>query len=186
MSGNYQFGFTPSCRIPDDGSTVDACGSFLDSLDDSGLVILDVNSVFIDDCAVDLFSVTFDANLEFYTDRAFSEPVDETSEPFVIGNDYIYGNVLVNIQDAPSGEFYEFIDVSIEAVYVCTGSDPDDLASSLHSANAFGVGGCLSSSIDADGPYHVLGNGAVEELQGTILDALQSNEARFSFIAFGL
>merc|ERR1711902_370054 len=70
---------------------------------------------------------------------------------------------------------------SIENVYVCTAEG--DLSSSLDSDT--GIGGCFSSSIDADGPYIVVGSGAVAEYEGnTTYDVAGSNEAAFSFLTF--
>merc|ERR1712152_127827 len=101
--------------------------------------------------------------LTFYSDAAFSAAV---TAPFVIGQDTIYGKVTVDIPDDVSGERYQFLDVSIEKIYVCTAAEGVDLTANLDAAD--GQGGCLSSGIvDADGPY-------------TVYD----NEAAFSFLTF--
>merc|ERR1719493_466715 len=48
-----------------------------------------------------------------------------------------------------------------------------------------GTGGCLSSNIDADGPYIVVGDGADTQYQGsTDYDVTADNEAAFSFLTF--
>ena len=47
-----------------------------------------------------------------------------------------------------------------------------------------GLGGCLSENIDVDGPYKVIGTGALADYQGITLDAA-GNEATFSFLTFG-
>ncbi len=176
LSGKFQFGFTPQCRVID-GDTDPACDTFIDSLD-GNVVALDVNSTFVDDCAVDLFEVTFTGELEFYADSAFTEPVTADSEPFVIGQDPIYGKVTVSTPDDPDGNIYSFVDVSIETVMVCTSSDTLTVDADT------GVGGCLSSLIDADGPYFVIGEGAFADHLGTKLSA-SGNEATFSFLTFG-
>jgi hypothetical protein len=180
LSGDYQFGFTPKCRvIDDDGNTDDACDTFMDSLDGND-VALDVAVDFSDDCSTNLFEVTFDGELDFYLDAAFTEPVTTDSDPFVIGQDTIYGKVTVNTAEDPDGAIYEFVDVSIEAVYVCT-ADPDDDDLTVNSDS--GIGGCFSESIDADGPYNVIGTGAFEGYDGTVLDAA-GNTATFSYLTF--
>jgi hypothetical protein len=179
LSGDYQFGFTPQCRVDDDGNTDDACDTFMDSLDGND-VALDVAVDFADDCSTNLFEVTFDGELDFYLDAAFTEPVTTDSDPFVIGQDTIYGKVTVNTPADPNGAIYDFVDVSIEAVYVCTASpDDDDLTVNSDS----GIGGCLSESIDADGPYNVIGTGAFEGYEGVALGAA-GNTATFSFLTF--
>merc|ERR1712038_1247373 len=95
--------------------------------------------------------------------------------------DTIYGKVTVAVPSDPEGEMYQFLNASIEAVYVCTAED--DLSLTLDSDT--GIGGCFSSSIDADGPYTVIGTGAVAEYQGnTTHDVAGSNEAAFSFLTF--
>merc|ERR1711902_403916 len=91
LSGNYQFGYSPECRDEDE----DACQTFMDSLGDSD-VLLEVDADFVDDCSVDLFEVTFAGELEFYQDAAFAEVVSDTSDPFVIGQDTIYGKATVS------------------------------------------------------------------------------------------
>jgi len=121
--------------------------------------------------------------LTFYSDAAFSTAV---TAPFVIGQDTIYGKVTVDIPADVSGERYQFLEVSIEKIYVCTAAEGVDLTANLDAAD--GQGGCLSSDIvDADGPYTVYGNGAVAEYQGstdygTVVTA--NNEAAFSFLTF--
>ncbi len=181
MSGTYQFAFTPQCQILDDDSTDPACETFMDTLDGTdGKVVLDVDVSFVDDCTVDLFAVEFGAEMVFYSDDSFAEEVDAESEPFVIGQDTIYGKVTVDI---PVDSGFDFIDVEIEAVYVCTADDSADL--SLDSDT--GLGGCLSSNIDADGPYKVIGAGSVTDYQGnTDHSAAADNEAPFSFLTFGV
>jgi len=178
LSGTYQFGFSPQCRILDDGSTDPACDAFINSLDEGGLVVLEVEASFIDNCDVNLFEVTFDGDLAFYSDAAFTEEVDDESDPFVIGQDTIYGKVTVDIPDDPEGETYQFVDVSVETVWVCTAADDLSVDSDAVAA------GCLSSSIDADGPYTVIGNGEVADYQGTTYDVDGNNEAAFSFLTF--
>merc|ERR1719445_2255624 len=119
--------------------------------------------------------------MAFYLDDAFAVEVDDESDPFVIGQDTIYGKVAVDIPvDDESGESFAFIDVEIEAVYVCTAEDTALL--SLDSDT--GLGGCLSSYIDADGPYKVIGSDAVSALQGNTTYSVAANEAAFSFLTF--
>jgi len=182
LSGNYQFAFTPDCQTLDDGTTDPACTTFLETLDETGKVALDVDVSFIDNCDASLFEVTFGAEMAFYLDDAFAVEVDDESDPFVIGQDTIYGKVAVDIPvDDESGESFAFIDVEIEAVYVCTANDTALL--SLDSDT--GLGGCLSSYIDADGPYKVIGTGFDPKYQGnTTYDVAGNNEAAFSFLTF--
>merc|ERR1712228_487619 len=108
----------------------------------------------------------------------FAVAVDGGSDPFVIGQDTIFGKVSVS----GGGQEIEFdLDgVTIEAVYVCTAAPDADL--SIDSVN--GLGGCLSANIDADGPYNVIGAGAVSDYQGTTIATTETTEARFSFLTF--
>jgi hypothetical protein len=179
LSGNYQFKFTPECTVDDDGNADEACSTFIESLDGNG-VVLPVDSVFVDDCDVNLFDVTFEGELEFYSDADFALPVTTASDPFVIGQDTIYGKVTVDIPSDSNDVQYDFVDVSIETIVVCT-VDPDGDELSVDADT--GIGGCLSSSIDADGPYYVFGTGAVTDYQGETYDA-SGNEATFSFLTF--
>ncbi len=181
LSGTYQFAFTPECRTLDDGTTDPACETFMDTLDGTdGKVVLDVDALFVDDCDATLFEVAFDGEMAFYADAAFTEEVDDESAPFVIGQDTIYGKVAVDI---PTDLGFDFIAVEIEAVYVCTAEDAADL--SLDSDT--GLGGCLSSNIDADGPYKVIGTGSVSDYQGNATHSVAAdNEAAFSFLTFGV
>ena len=180
LSGNFQFGFSPQCRTLDDGSTDPACDTFMDSLD-GGDVVLEVDSNFVDDCSTNLFEVAFEGDLAFYLDDAFTEEVDDESDPFVIGQDTIYGKVTVDIPD-DAYDGFAIMEVLVENVYVCTAED--DLSSTLNAST--GIGGCLSSSIDPDGPYIVIGSGAVAKYEGnTTYDVAGNNEAVFSFLTFG-
>ena len=185
LSGNYQFSFTPTCRNVD-GESNQACDVFMTTLPDSGKVVLDVTSAFQDACDSLIFEMQLTGALTFYSDAAFSAAV---TAPFVIGQDTIYGKVTVDIPSDVSGERYQFLDVSIEKIYVCTAAEGVDLTANLDAAD--GQGGCLSSGdiVDADGPYTVYGNGAVAEYQGstdygTVVTA--NNEAAFSFLTFGM
>jgi len=143
-------------------------------------VVLDVDSSFSDNCNVQLWNVEFSGSLAFYKDEALTVEADGAA-PFVIGQDTIYGKVTVDTQSDSSGGIYEFVDVKIESVFVCT-VDPDDEANIALDASS-GEGGCLSQYIDADGPYNVIGNGAVTDYQGAVYDP-SGNEATFSFLTF--
>lgn len=172
LSGKYQFGFTAECQDVADA----ACGVFMDTLDNDKKVVLDIDASFVDGCDVQLFDVSFGANLTFYTDEALTVEADG-SVPFVIGQDTIYGKVTVGIPDDAA---FDFLAVSIENVYVCTAADTLAVDSSA------GTGGCFSSNIDADGPYTVIGTGADAQYQGSTDFTVDANdEAAFSFLTFG-
>ena len=181
LSGSYNFAFTPQCRFLDDGTTTDpACDTFMTTLDESaGKVALGVDASFIDLCDVDLFDVSFEGTLSFYSDDQFAVAVDGNSDPFVIGQDTIFGKVTVNVEGQDID--FDLDGVTIETVYVCTAASTADL--SVDSVT--GLGGCLSADIDADGPYNVIGAGAVGEYQGTTISTTAVNEAAFSFLTFG-
>jgi len=132
-----------------------------------------------------MWNATLTGNLTFYVDENFTDPVDDDSDPFVIGQDTIYGKVIVDIPKQPSGEMYQFLDVSIENIYVCTAAEGVDLTANLDANN--GLGGCLSSGdiVDGDGPYKVYGVDAVAEYEGnTTYPVAADNEAAFSFLTF--
>merc|ERR1719187_1439212 len=179
LSGSYQFAFTPQCRVLGDGSNDPACDTFMTTLDDSsGKVALGVEVDFVDLCEENLFDVSFEGTLSFYSDDQFAVAVDSNSDPFVIGQDTIFGKVTVNAE----GQEIEFdLDgVTIERVMVCTAASVADL--SIDSVT--GLGGCLSADIDADGPYNVIGAGAVADYQGATITTTAVNEAAFSFLTF--
>merc|ERR1712242_191415 len=178
LSGTHKLSFTPECQTVN-GVADAACTTFLGTLTDNK-VVLDVASSFSDNCAIQLWDVAFTGSMAFYKDDAFTVIADG-SDPFVIGQDTIYGKVTVNTLSDSSGAIYEFVDVEIENVFVCT-VDPDDEADTELDASS-GEGGCLSSSIDADGPYNVIGSGAVDDYQGIVYDP-SANEATFSFLTF--
>merc|ERR1712242_372689 len=178
LSGTHKLSFTPECQTVN-GVDDAACTTFLSTLTDNK-VVLDVASSFSDNCAIQLWNVEFSGSLTFYKDSALTVVADG-SDPFVIGQDTIYGKVTVDTLSDPDGTRYNFVEVKIENVLVCT-VDPDDEADIALDASS-GTGGCLSSSIDADGPYNVIGSGAVTDYQGTKLTA-SGNEAAFSFLTF--
>ena len=184
LSGDYQFSFTPTCR---DGDDDEACKVFMSTLPESSkTVVLDVTSAFQDACDSLIFKMNMTGNLIFYSDDAFSVAVTADSDPFVIGQDTIYGKVTVNIPDDLSGD-YQFLSVAIEHIYVCTAAEGVDLTANLGAAD--GLGGCLSSGdiVDGDGPYKVYGVGAVAEYEGsTTYPVAANNEAAFSFLTFGM
>lgn len=178
LGGDWQFGFTPQCR---DGDEAAACATFMSNIGDSGKVALDAASLFQDDCSVDLFAVTFEGALTFYSDSNFSQTATDS---FVIGQDTIYGEVVVDYLADEDGADYEFLDVSIETVYVCTSSDESALAATINSDDVAGVGGCLSSLIDDDGPYIVIGTGSGPYDGSTAYTDSGNDRARFSFLTF--
>jgi len=180
LGGDWQFAFTPQCRAADDTA---ACDTFMAALGESGKVALDLTSSFQDDCAVNLFNVTFEGALTFYSDDQFSETA---SDSFVIGQDTIYGEVVVDYLADEDGADYEFLNVSIETVWVCTAADDDTaaLAATINSDDVAGVGGCLSSLIDSDGPYTVIGAGAGDYSGSTAYADSGNDRARFSFLTF--
>merc|ERR1719419_638600 len=180
LGGDWQFAFTPRCGDADDTA---ACDTFLGTLDDSGKVALDVTSSFQDDCAVNLFNVTFEGALTFYSDSGFTQIATES---FVIGQDTIYGEIVVDYLADEDGADYEFLNVSIETVWVCTAADDDSaaLTATINSDDVAGVGGCLSSLIDSDGPYTVIGAGAGDYSGSTAYADSGNDRARFSFLTF--
>merc|ERR1719361_2149705 len=177
LSGSHKLSFTPECQTLADGSADPACTTYLSTLTDNK-VVLDFASSFTDNCAVDLWDVVFTGSMAFYKDDAFTVIADG-SDPFVIGQDTIYGKVTVDTQSDSSGAIYDFVDVSIVTVMVCTAANADSIA--LDSST--GTGGCLSSSIDADGPYNVIGSGAVADYEGKVYTP-SGSEATFSFLTF--
>merc|ERR1711876_129878 len=130
----------------------------------------------VDDAACTTFLSTLTVNKD-----AALTVVAAASDPFVIGQDTIYGKVTVDTLSDPDGTRYNFVEVEIENVFVCTvhPDDEDDIA--LDSSS--GTGGSLSQYIDADGPYNVIGSGAVDDYQGIVYDP-SANEATFSFLTF--
>jgi len=185
LSGGYNFAFTPQCRDSDgDGETQPECQVFMDTLDPStgNKVALTVEAEFVDLCDVDLFTVDFTGSLAFYGDDQFTEAVDESSDPFVIGQDTIYGEVTVDI-DVPEFPDLQFEDVVIDTVMVCT-ADPGKALSMGSPVGNDGVGGCLSTDVDANSLYTVIGDGAITEYEGATIAETASNAARFSFLTF--
>merc|ERR550532_2662052 len=179
LSGTHSLSFSPQCQTLADGSTDPACTTYLSTLTD-GKVVLEVESSFSDNCEVQLWDVVFSGSLAFYKDAALTVAADG-SDPFAIGQDTIYGKVTVDTLSDPDGAQYNFVDVEIENVFVCT-VDPDNEDDIALDASS-GEGGCLSQYIDADGPYNVFGSGAVADYQGTVYDP-SGNEATFSFLTF--
>merc|ERR1712083_142671 len=180
LSGNYSFAFTPECRLDAANETDPACDTFMGTLDGTdGKVVLDVDASFVDSCTVNIFEVAFEAEMAFYLDDELTEEVNDESDPFVIGQDTIYGKVVVDIPSTSNVDL-SFSKVEVEAVYVCTAEVGADL-----SVNAStGLGGCLSGNIDDDGPYKVFGSNAVGILQGNTTYSVAANEAAFSFLTF--
>merc|ERR1712038_2181107 len=143
-----------------------------------GKVALEVDASFVDQCDLDLFEVDFTGDLAFYADDQFAVAVDADSAPFVIGQDTIFGKLTVNMASFTAN--ITVSDITIEAVYVCTAAPTADLSVDASA----GLGGCLSSNIDVNQPYNVIGAGAVPEYEGTIIATTEQNEARFSLLTF--
>jgi len=177
LGGDWQFALTPNCR---DANDTTACDTFMGTLGETNKVALDLPVTFQDDCSVDLFAVVFEGVLNFYTDSSFSQT---PTDPFVIGQDTIYGEVVVDYLADEDGTDYEFLSVSIETVYVCTSPDAAALAETLNSDDVDGVGGCLSSLVDST-PYIVIGDGAGPYEGSTAYAPSGNDSARFSFLAF--
>jgi len=184
FSGTFQIAFTPQCREVDDDEASAACSSFLGGLDESGNVVLDVDWNFVDEtCGVDLFNVTIGADLTFYADDEFADAVED--EAFVIDRDTVFGQIELGLaaDDESGAAFYELVAVAIENVFVCTADA--DLSATLSATS--GSGGCLSSAVDANGYYIVIGSGADDDFDGeTRYDVPARNMARFSFLAANL
>ena len=182
FSGTFQIAFTPKCR---DNVDAAACNAFLEDLDESGDVVLDVDWNFVDEtCGVDLFEVDFGANLEFYGDDQFSEAVEDDNA-YVVDQDTIYGQVELDLPATDA--FYDLVDVEIENVFVCTAEVGWDLSATLDALG--GLGGCLHSEVVSY--YTVIGSGANAEFEGsTDYQVAEENIARFSFsadkMAFGV
>ena len=128
------------------------CDTFMTPLDAADKVALGVDVDFIDKFDSNLFDVSFEGTLSFYSDDQFAVAVDGDSDPFAIGQDTIFGKVTVAMAD-PTIDC-QFSGVTIETGYAEPGAD-------LTVDSVSGLGGCLSTNIDADGPYNLIGAGAV-------------------------
>jgi len=181
LSGDWQFAFAAQCRTENDDPG--ACNTFMANLDGSGRVVLDLTSSYQAACSVNVFNVTFQGELTFYSDSDFSQTA---SDSFVIGQDTIYGEVVVDYLADEDDVDYEFLNVSIEKVWVCTAANDNtaDLAATLNNDNVPGVGGCFSSLIDDDGPYTVIGDNAGPYEGSTNYTHPGNHTARFSFLTF--
>merc|ERR1719461_1366426 len=102
------------------------------------------------------------ASLSLYTDDAFQEEAVE-NDPFYIGQDTQYGKVVVD-PDLYNGT--EVLGITIDAVYVCTTDDGTALVASVYSDSEYP--GCLSTVVDPDGPYQVIGDEANGDYHGNI------------------
>ena len=182
FSGEYEMAFNPECRELDDGEPGAQCTAFFE---DQGTepVAVGFEWEFVDqrcvDSGVNLFDTDFAVDLSFYGNDSFAVPV-AADYLFDIERDEIYGEAVVSIEAADDSVLFDVVTVSVENVFVCT-SDYSDLMATLDSSS--GVGGCLSSYVDDDGAYLVVGSGADPIYNGMVYDA---PTARFSFTAFGM
>lgn len=179
LSGTFQIAFNPQCRDMD-GNEDAVC-----DIDESETVILDIPSTFTHQICGGLSSIEFDTDFTFYSDDSFGQRIDGT-EPVYNELDTIYGQIEVKISsDSETKDQYDVTGATLENLYVCTGEDTGALESSLISDD--GTGGCLSSLVDADGLYVVVGNGADTGYQGSKdYDISADNVVRFSFLSFGV
>ena len=185
FSGEYNLEFQVECRDNQDSS---ACNAFID--DNNGEIIaLDVTANFIDrTCDTKLYQVEFDGNTQFYDDEEFLIPHNSQNgiDDYVIGVDFIYVQVTANFpDDGASSDAYDILGVVINNVFVCTADDDVDLLLNLNQQN--GDGGCLSSDIDADGPYNIIINSVENDDYFVNIISAQdgtSNIVQFAFLAF--
>ena len=179
LSGVFEISFVPECRAID-GAVNPMCTAFVDGMGDSAALILEMDWVFVDrTCGVNLFDAPFSVDLTFFKDDQFSAAVGDGA--FIVNQDTIYGEV--GVEWPSDDELYDLMEVSIANVFVCTAADDVDLSSMLDVDD--GSGGCLSSEVDPDGLYIVIGGGADGEFGGTEHQSPSPNTARFSFAAFG-
>ena len=183
LSGTFGIAFTPSCRQID-GSVDSRCTTFLAELPESNKLLLEAPLQFEDaTCGPNLFAADIGGSMAFYAEETFATP----SAEFTIARDTVYCEVVMSsttsVQDDSGTAIFGLLAVSVENVYVCTAET--DLSASLSSTA--GDGGCLSSDVDADGYYTVIGTGADSQFGGSTNYAAPSNNvARFSFTAFGM
>merc|ERR1719495_2101286 len=180
LSGTFGIAFTPSCRLIG-GSEDVRCSTLMAELPQSNTLLLEAPLQFQDaTCGPNLFSADIGASMAFYAEDTFSTP----ATTFTIARDTVYCEVemssTTSVQDASGTAIFDLISLSVENVYVCTSAS--DLSASLSSTE--GDGGCLSSDVDADGYYTVIGSGADYQFGGRTDYAAPSNVARFSFTAF--
>eukprot|EP01084_Bolivina_argentea_P177535 306998_1 len=124
--------------------------------------------------------------MTFYDDSAFLIEHTDMSENYVIGQDIIYVEIAVDFpKDGSVNNYYNVFQVDIQNVFVCTADDNVDMTQDLDQQN--GNGACLSSNIDADGPYDIIINGVPMNYDANIiLSATESNIGRFSFKTFDI
>ena len=164
LTGTYGFPFTPLC----DSETDETCTTFMDTMDNSSALVLSVYVSYSDSCDdsvtfADFGDVVFSRTLSFYAGDSwgFLKRV-----PYVIGEDTIYGQIDADFTSN------SFVDLSIDAVYVCTVRNVSK--------------GCLSSEVE-DGPYTIINNDdGSRSYQGHSFYITDDDVARFSFRAFGM
>ena len=181
FTGQYSMGFEVSCR----NATADAaaCAAFIDDNGGTPNINLDVLSSFIDTtCVAELYTVQFEGVTTFYDDDAFTQVHDPAQGNYVIGQDQIYIEVAAQFPSDPNGDPYDILGVELINVFVCTAPDTADLTLDQQT----GLGGCLSSEIDADGPYNIIINGVPDATYFAENIVGDGSEAyvRFSFLTF--
>lgn len=94
----------------------------------------------------------------------------------------IYVEVEVDLPTDGSGDMLDIFALSVANVMVCTAPDDVNLVATLNHND--GTGGCLSSQIDADGPYFMINNGDANPYYTAeiIPYSDETNKVRFSFL----
>eukprot|EP01084_Bolivina_argentea_P290405 498826_1 len=182
MSGVYDIAFDVECRFNED-----VCNTFINDNPSGTSVALSVESNFIDTyCEPEMYSVIFEGDMKFYDDAEFVIDHSISGDNYVIGQDTIYVEIVVDFpEDGSVNNYYNVFQVDVENVFVCTADDTVDMTQDLDQQN--GNGGCLSSNIDADGAYDIIINGVEMNYDANIiLTATESNVVRFSFKTFDI
>ena len=146
---------------------------------------MDVTSSFVDEtCVPELYQVEFTGETIFYDDDAFLQVHNPANGDYLIGQDQIYVEVTANFPDDPLGNQYDVFGIILDNVFVCTAPASADLNNNLNQQS--GQGGCLSSLIDADGPYNIIINTVAnaQYFAENIAGDGSTPYVRFSFLTF--
>ena len=179
FEGTYTMRFNPSCNTSES-----VCNTFLAD-NNNAFITLPVTSNFIDTtCDPEIYTVILEGNTLFYDDAAFTTVHNASNGNYVIGQDPIYIETVITIPGDGSGENLDIFGVVIDNVFVCTTDPNNDLSANLNQQS--GEGGCLSSNVDADGPYNIISNGNTQDYEAQKYANPASNIVRFSFLTFDI
>jgi len=147
LGGTYGFQWSADCGEPDTYSEL--CDSYIEQNGD--IVTLTADLSFVNNiCEPEIWAISFEAAVQYYTDVRYADLQDETYA-YSVGIDRVFVEVTMSIPQST----YAIFSTLVQNVWLCTAADDVQLAVDADHVEG---SGCFDPRVTGLSPYHIIMN----------------------------